>query len=288
VPLLILATLLALLVTAWVVIPRWQRARRRRLAARPPPPEWAALLAREAPLFRRLPAPLQERLQRHMQVFLHDKRFVGCDGLVVDERMRLVIAAYACLLLLERGDGAFPGFTTILVYPETFVVPTVARDGYLETHGEEARLGESWERGPLILSWADIERGAADGGYNVVLHEFAHKLDEENGAVDGVPALPDAQAQSEWVDVMGREYDLLRLRARNADDGVLDDYAATSPAEFFAVATECFFARPQALAARHPRLYAMLQRYYRLDPATWEAGGAPETRAAPPLSLRRH
>ncbi len=133
------------------------------------------------------------------------------------------------------------------------------------------------ERGPVVLSWADIVHGTtlAGDGHNVVLHEFAHKLDEENGAMDGVPALPDADSQRAWIDVMGREFTLLRLRARNVTDGVLDEYGASSPAEFFAVATEAFFERGAAMSAQHPRLYETLRTYYQVDPANWMESAGP-------------
>ena len=269
---LLLLGLMVVLLLALCFLPRPLRRRRRRaLRDALTQPGWEAALQRQVPLYRTLPAALRPELHGHMRVFLREKTFVGCNGLVVDDNMRLVIAAQACLLLLGRATDYFPGFTTILVYPETFVVPVVHRDGVVETRAEEIRLGESWERGPVVLSWGDIERALskAEDCSNVVLHEFAHKLDEENGLVDGVPALADTSTAAAWSDVLGREYDLLRLRARNFDDDVLDGYGATSPAEFFAVATEAFFEQPRALAASHTRLYEVLRGYYRVDPAGW-------------------
>ena len=270
-PMLVLAALAALLVAALFLPQRLRRQRRARCFRRPVPLEWPAMLERLVPLYRHLPVPLRSQLHGHMQVFLAEKRYIGCNGLVVDATMRHCIAAQACMLLLNRDTDYFADFTSILVYPESFVVPVVRRDGALETHDEELRSGESWQRGPVVLSWADIQHGMANAGdgHNVVLHEFAHKLDEENGALDGVPALADAETQRAWMDVLGREYDLLRLRARNATNGVLDDYGATSPAEFFAVTTEAFFERGRELSARHPRLYETLRGYFQLDPASW-------------------
>lgn len=268
---LIVASLVLLVIAMWATAPRRRQGRRRRWFATPPPSAWAPLLEREVPLYQRLPAGLRTQLHGHLQVFLREKKFVGCNGLAPDERMRVIIAAQACLLLLNRHGDYFPGFTSVLIYPESFVVPVVRRDGALETRDHEVRSGESWQRGPVVLSWQDIQQGllARGGGRNVVLHEFAHKLDEENGAVDGVPALRDATTQAAWIEQLGREYDLLRLRARNVEDDVIDRYGATSPAEFFAVATEVFFERPQALAARHPRLYEVLRDYFQVDPGLW-------------------
>ena len=275
-PMLVLAALTALLLAALFLPQRLRHQRRARCFRRPAPPAWPAMLERLVPLYRNLPVPLRTQLHGHMQVFLAEKRYIGCNGLVVDATMRHCIAAQACMLLLNRDSDYFADFTSILVYPESFVVPVIRRDGALETHDEELRSGESWQRGPVVLSWADIRHGMANAGdgHNVVLHEFAHKLDEENGALDGVPALADAETQRVWMDVLGREYHLLRLRARNATDGVLDEYGATSPAEFFAVTTEAFFERGHELSARHPRLYETLRGYFQLDPASWAVNAA--------------
>jgi Mlc titration factor MtfA (ptsG expression regulator) len=260
-------------VTGLLIAPRLRRARRARRFALPLAADMRVLLEHHVPLYRRLPLALRAQLHGHLQVFLSEKRFVGCNGLAIDLRMQIVIAAQACLLILNRATDYFPGFTSILVYPESFVVPLVEHDGTLETRRAEIRSGEAWERGPVILSWDDIVHGTSvvGDGYNVVLHEFAHKLDEENGAVDGMPALASAALRERWADVMEREYELLRLRARNVEDVVLDDYGATAPAEFFAVSTEAFFENSRALAARHPRLYEVLRDYYQIDPANWGA-----------------
>lgn len=271
-PALVLIIIATLLIGA-LFVPAWLRRRRRAHGFDVTLPiAWRDLLEVRVPLYRRLPTSLRTQLHGHMQILLNEKNFIGCDGLAVDDEMRITIAAQASLLLLNRVTEYFPDFTTILIYPESFVVPVIHRDGALETHDQELRSGESWQRGPVVLSWTDIVHGTtlAGDGHNVVLHEFAHKLDEENGAMDGVPALPDADSQRRWIDVLGREFDLLRLRARNVTDGVLDDYGATSPAEFFAVATEAFFERGAALSARHPRLYETLRAYYQVDPANWE------------------
>ncbi len=270
-PVVALAILATLLIAALFMPTGLRRRRRARWFDTHLPAGWTALLESRVPLYRKLPAGLRAQLHGHMQILLKEKQFIGCNGLVVSDEMRATIAAQACLLLLNRKTDYFGDFTSILVYPESFVVPVVRRDGALETHDEELRSGESWQRGPVVLSWTDIVHGTtlAGDGHNVVLHEFAHKLDEENGEMDGVPALADDAVQRAWIDILGREFDLLRLRARNVSDGVLDDYGASSPAEFFAVATEAFFERGPALSARHARLYETLRGYYQVDPASW-------------------
>jgi MtfA peptidase len=135
--------------------------------------------------------------------------------------------------------------------------------------GPQARLGEAWARGPVVLSWDDVVRGAADvhDGHNVVLHEFAHQLDNESGDGDGAPRLPQRSMYVAWARVLGEEYAHLIDDVAHHRASVLDDYGATSPAEFFAVATECFFEKPTALKRRHPALYAQLQLFYQQDPA---------------------
>ncbi|MCC6707282.1 MAG: zinc-dependent peptidase [Gammaproteobacteria bacterium] len=276
-PVIVLVIVAAALIAALFVPAMLRRRRRMRGFDINLPPAWASLLAARVPLYRQLPQGLRAQLHGHMQILLSEKQFIGCNGLTVDDEMRITIAAQASLLLLNREMDYFADFTSVLIYPESFVVPIVHRDGSLETHDEEVRSGESWERGPVVLSWADIVHGTtlAGDGHNVVLHEFAHKLDEENGAMDGVPALPDADSQRAWIDVMGREFTLLRLRARNVTDGVLDEYGASSPAEFFAVATEAFFERGAAMSAQHPRLYETLRTYYQVDPANWMESAGP-------------
>ncbi len=135
--------------------------------------------------------------------------------------------------------------------------------------GEQGRLGEAWGQGVVVLSWDDVRRGAADmrDGQNVVLHEFAHQLDQEDGAADGAPILPGRSRYVAWARVLGAEYEQLRRDASRGRPSVLDDYGATNPAEFFAVATECFFEKPGLLRRRHPELYEELRAYYRQDPA---------------------
>ena len=237
---------------------------------------WRRALARFS-FARDLDAGDAARLREWVTLFLHDKTLSAAGGLDLTDTMRVEIALQACILILNLDIDSYDGWSEVIVYPEGFLVDQTWTDEAGIVHqGKVGRIGEAWLRGPVVLSWADIQHGMANAGdgHNVVLHEFAHKLDEENGALDGVPALADDEAQSAWMDVLGREYDLLRLRARNATDGVLDDYGATSPAEFFAVTTEAFFERGRELSARHPRLYETLRGYFQLDPASWATTAA--------------
>ncbi len=222
-------------------------------------------------VYARLPHELRNQLHGHINVFVAEKEFEGCDGLVITDEICATIAAQACLLLLNRETNYFPGVTTILVYPETYVAPQTHYDGMVETHGGDIRAGESWHRGPVVLSWGDVQRGTAHHGaaHNVVLHEFAHKLDDENAYSDGLPVLAEPEQHRTWAEVLGREYRQLCEAAERDEPTVLDPYGANSPAEFFAVATETFFETPVPLKERHPLLYEELRKFYRVDPFAW-------------------
>jgi hypothetical protein len=248
----------------------WKESKRRRLRRREFPKEWRSIVERNVPFYHRLPLEDREELLGHIQVFLAEKHFEGVDGLEITDEIRVTIAAHACLLLLHREADYYPRLVSIIVYPHAYIGEHYEHDeNGIVTEGPEARLGESWQRGAVVLSWEDVlaaERGAEDCR-NVVLHEFAHQLDSEDGAVEGAPALPQGSMYSDWARVLGREYERLRREAERGQKTLLDEYGATSPAEFFAVATECFFTRPTPLRARHPELYEELRLYYRQDPA---------------------
>lgn len=255
------------------------KRRRRRLAQTPPPADWAAILARNVPYVARLPAGDRRELFGLMQIFLDEKSFEGCGGLVLTDEIRVTIAAQACILLLHRQTDVFPGLDSILVYPRAYVAPSRRRgpDGVV-VEGPQARLGESWARGAVVLSWDDVLRGAADvhDGHNVVLHEFAHQLDDEAGRGDGAPALPRRSMYVAWARVLGREFAELSADLTRRRPTLLDPYAATNPAEFFAVVTETFFEMPIALRREHPQLYDQLRSFYRQDPASLAGDGGRE------------
>jgi Mlc titration factor MtfA (ptsG expression regulator) len=249
--------------------------RRRRLRGQPFPKDWLRTIERNAPFFRRLSVNDQTELLGHIQVFLAEKRFEGCGGLELSDEICVTIAAQACLLLLHRETDYFPGLLTILVYPSAYMVEEKRQiEDHVWEEGTMTRLGETGRRmGSLVLSWDAAKSGAADpsDGKNVVLHEFAHQLDFENDASDGVPGLTTRGQQLSWSEVMRIEFASLRAADETGIPTLLDTYGATNPAEFFAVSTEAFFERPCALRSRHPKLYAELQRYFRQDPAEYSA-----------------
>ena len=182
----------------------------------------------------------------------------------------MTIAAQACLLLLHRDTEFYPKLTTVLVYPSAYVAKAIKPVGSgLALEGENVNLGESWTNGIVVLSWDDVRAGASDfqDGRNLVLHEFAHQLDREDGAVDGAPLLDQRSQYVAWARVLNAEFERLKRDSWMGRPTVLDEYGTTDPAEFFAVATECFFEKPRVLEKRHPELYAELRSFYRQDPA---------------------
>lgn len=249
--------------------------RRRKLRAQPFPKDWLATIERDVPFFSRLSTRDQSELLGHIQVFITEKRFEGCAGLEVTDEMRVIIAAQACLLLLHRKTDYFPLLLIILVYPSGYIAEeNYHLEGPVWQEGNAPRLGETGRQmGTMVLAWDAAKSGASDpsDGKNLVLHEFAHQLDFENHATDGAPALATREEQSSWQQVMQSEFRLLRAADETGIPTLLDTYGATNPAEFFAVSTEAFFERPWLLRARHPRLYAELQNYFRQDPTDYSA-----------------
>jgi hypothetical protein len=251
------------------------RRRRARIAARPFPEPWLEILERDVPLYTRLEALDRLELQRHVQVFLSEKRFEGCGGVVLTEEMTVTIASQACLLLLHRDTDYYPTVRSILVYPATYVAPVVEEtDDWLVTEGHEDREGEAWEHGVVVLSWADVQADTADAtsGRNLVLHEFAHQLDMEDGSPDGAPLLPRRTMYAEWQRVMSDAYARLKRDVTRRRPTEIDEYGATDPAEFFAVVTEGFFERPAELREAEPALYEQLAAYYGQDPVARPSG----------------
>lgn len=208
------------------------------------------------------------RLRELSIVFLHEKSIEGQDGLVLDERACLHIAAQACLPILNLGLDRYRGWISVLIYPAGFRAHHSFVDDAGVQHEEEHDLiGEAWELGPVVLSWADIERHAAHDGFNVVIHEFAHKLDIVNGGrANGFPALESEMCSREWSRVFRTAYDDLRERVDGNTAASINAYAATDPAEFFAVASETFFDTPEVLFATYPKVYCQLSLYYHQDP----------------------
>lgn len=252
-----------------------KQRRRRRIRAQPFPPEWLAIIERNVPMYARLSEADRDELRRRVLVFVAEKNFEGAGGLEMTDEVRVTIAAQACMLLLRLDDDDYyPRLRSIVVYPAAYRVPREERTGEVVREGDAVHLGESWGHGAVVLSWHSARRGAADprDGRNVILHEFAHQLDQEDGAADGTPELERLAFYAPWARVLSEHYLALRKAARTGRGTLLDHYGATNEAEFFAVASECFFERPLRLRTRHPALYDELSRYYGQDPAADIAG----------------
>ena len=248
-----------------------RNAKRKRLFAAAFPQQWKEIVSRNVPLYNRLPDSLKEQLHGLINVFVGEANFEGCGGLQITDEIRVTIAAQASMLLLNRKALYFRKLRTILVYPHTYVAKTVSSNGTITVNGRSVRLWESWQNGPVVLAWDSVKGGTSivTDARNVVLHEFAHQLDQEDGTADGAPILEHRSRYTTWARVLSKEYEVLQRNKRKHRRSVLNKYGATNPAEFFAVATETFFEKPKQMAKKHPELYEELKNYYKLDPAEW-------------------
>ena len=208
-------------------------------------------------------------LRKLTTLFLHEKEFVGVQGLQLTDAMCLIIAVQACLPALGLGLGCLSGWIEIIVYPAAFRISRDESDAAgVVHHQEHALIGESWSRGPLILSWDDVERDIHEkqSGRNVVIHEIAHKLDMLNGPADAFPPLHHGMAVTEWSTSLSAAYQSLLRQVEHQHRACINPYAATNPAEFFAVISEYFFCAPEILHMYFADVYQQLQLYYRQDP----------------------
>jgi Mlc titration factor MtfA (ptsG expression regulator) len=242
-----------------------------RLRPEPVPEHWAEMVRSSIPVTQQLPAADFEHLLKLVQAFLHEKNIEGAGGLEITEEIRLTIAAQACLLLLKLDVGLYPALETVIVYPSA-VVPKYAgqrwQGGELHQDAPQPILGQSWTSGVVVLSWDSAAHGAYDprDGQNVVLHEFAHQLDQETGEADGIPVGIRLSALKPWAEMLERRFRELVAARRRGRDSVMDHYGAKNEAEFFAVATETFFEKPRQLRAKIPDLYDLLVEFYGVDP----------------------
>jgi len=264
-----------------------RRRRHARIAKQPFPEAYSEYLRARVPYAARLDGAALEKLHDLILVFLEEKSFDGAGGLELTDEMRVVVAAQACILLLGWDEPeVYPDLARVVVYPSAYKATRKAMNGAVLQESDEVRLGESWDRGVVVLAWSAVTSGAADvkDGHNVVFHELAHQLDQQFGDADGAPELHDGMSYREWSTTLGSEFANLEAKAEDGRPTLLDHYGATNPAEFFAVATETFFEKPQQMKTRKPELYAQLAAFYRQDPATVldrhlreEAAAAPAT-----------
>ena len=260
----------------WDIITRRGRGLLQQVAARmqfelpadPVPAVWHDILSRKVPLARDLAETDRDHLLRVSRLLLDEVPFEGVGGLVVDDEIRVTIAATAAMLLYRLPYPRFTKLIRVLVYPDTFV-PVVAPSRHDTLIVEpDPSLGQAWMNGIVVLSWSDVRRDVVNhpNGGSVILHEMAHILDAEDGIFDGTPLLDDASQGVAWARILEREFARQRAAVDAGDDAPLDDYAAANHAEFFAVATEAFFCAPHRLRAELPELYEQLRQFFRQDP----------------------
>lgn len=215
-----------------------------------------------------LSAVEKAHLRELSTLFIHRKCFIGINLPITDE-MRVIVAAQACLPILGLGLELLSGWTDIVIYPAAFQVSRDEMDDYGVVHHRERLLsGEAWSRGPVILSWDDVERdvGNSRQGRNVIIHEIAHKLDMLDGSSNGMPPLHYKMPIPEWTSALTEAYEQLRQKIEHHDRVCINPYAATSPAECFAVFSEYFFSAPEVLHVYFADVYQQLCLYYRQEP----------------------
>ena len=228
------------------------------------------IIAQQVPLVARMPQNLRDQLEGKVCLFLDQVTFQGYNGLEVTEEMQLSIAAQACLLVVNT-DAWYDNLTTVMIYPSAFKSKGQRSDGFVVTQTETVRTGESWTRGPVILSWAHSVQGAlnAEDGQNVVIHEFAHQFDDRSGRADGVPLLAQSQSYATWIEVFRDAYERHVHLTEQGKPTVIDPYGATGHEEFFATAVEVFFESAHALQEAEPDVYGQLLQVFQIDPAAW-------------------
>ncbi|MGZ3693323.1 MAG: M90 family metallopeptidase [Bdellovibrionota bacterium] len=240
------------------------------------PPDWEALLEKNVAHFRRLNAGERKHLRDLTQVFIAEKNWEGCGGLVLNDEIRVTIAAQACILVLAVPHDLYQGVDSILVYPTTVMTPERTPGVFEVPRGlERGRipiLGEAQRNGPVILVWDSVLKTSRhpESGHNLVYHEFAHKLDMLDGQADGTPPMDSRDQLKRWMEVCSREFLQLRASSDHGKRTFLDSYGAVNEAEFFAVVTEQFFDQPAGLEKHNPELYEVLSGFYHQDPARRE------------------
>lgn len=254
----------------------WLKKRRRaKLLEAPFPGEWLQVLKRNVALYHGLSEEQRAKLHDQLRIFMAERDWEGCGGQSVGGEVKVTISALACLLTLGRGVDEYSMVRTILVYPTAYfsTVEEPDESGVVAVDDDD-REGEAWPHGVVVLSWRDARHDAKRlDGRNLVLHEFAHQLDMGDGEANGTPVLDNSDMAERWKAVMTDEFNALKRRAGKHQKGVLDTYGAEDESEFFAVATEAFFERPEALMQEHRALYDLLKGYYRQDPLLYGEAG---------------
>lgn len=239
------------------------------LKKNPISPQIWAKLANSLPICRKLTHKDLYKLKQLTILFLYEKTFTGVKGFEVDEEKKMIIAIQACLPILHLDISYYDGWIEIVVYPDTFVIYRNTTDNFGLVHDNKiTATGEAWSRGPVILAWTDVKRDSFTprAGHNVTIHEFTHKLDMLNGHANGMPPLHSNMHRSEWTKSLSDAYDILVNDIRNHEPTSINEYAATNPAEFFAVISETFFTAPAIVKQHSPKVYQQLVLFYKQEP----------------------
>jgi len=248
-----------------------RKKQQEKLRATPLNQKQRSVLNQYFPLFQKLPSPERRRLEGLINHFLAEKKFLGGEGLEVTANMRLLIAAQACLLIINKPNRWFNSLSTIIIYPSSFHSKIKRFDGSAHHETSEARAGESWLHGPVVLSWDHSLAGGQNprDGHNVILHEFAHQLDGQTGVTDGAPLLDGNHVDTKWARIFQAAYKRHLKNIKERKKTIIDPYGATNPAEFFAVCVETFLEQSESLANEEPELYDELATYFKFDPRNW-------------------
>lgn len=253
-------------------MPIFRFLKRKWLLSRPFPDSWQQILEKKVPYYQQLPVELQATLRNRIVIFMDEKLFEGCGGLKMTKEKKLIISAYACVLLLGETSDYYADLQSILVYPDDYRAPVHEEsESGIVTTGTETRKGEFWNVGSIVLSWNDLKENIYEGSNrnNIVFHEFAHHLDEQYGLTAGVNEDGQVFRDDEWTNTFAKAFRSHQKKTFRKTPTVLDPYGAEHPVELFAVATESFFLEPSKLQHEYPELYKGFVNFYNIDPSTY-------------------
>ena len=243
---------------------RYRKWREKRILAKSPfsQADWQRVASR-MPVLGGLSDDQQNRLHKLATLFLDDKHISGAHEFEITDQVKQSIALQACLPILELGLDWYGGWSSVIVYPGAFTNQSSRVDSFGVTHtGSSHRSGEAWLRGPVILSWTDVENAGDRDGHNVVIHEFVHKLDMLNGRANGFPPMQKGMNPATWSGLMSKAFEDFQTNPKVG----LDRYGATDPAEFFAVLAEVFFETPALLVDAYPQVYETMCQFFKQSP----------------------
>lgn len=272
IPLVIILLIGASIIAYLLYQPTWRKRRWKQIKNRAFPTKWENLLLAQWPLYQQLPDLLKHNLHERINLFINEKQFIGCNDFVVKEEHKILIAAQACLLIINKPFEYYDNLHSVLIYPSAFIVNQnrLMADG---TVSQERNInsGEAWETGKIVLSWDDAYSGMINinDGHNVVIHEFAHLLDYTNGSANGAPLLQHATNYDHWSQTFIAAYNRLKNAISKGENSVFNPYGLISPGEFFAVASELFFEKSHFFQREEPELHQLLVKFYAVDPTLW-------------------